>query len=153
MIANVYLLVTVCTSSIVASGSFTIQTHCIATAWELPGDSHIIIILTITITTLSCCNPKRLTLRSCDTVRKLSNQQPAPLLWQDLCPRWNYWWPQMSYYIGQYVKTCDLCLCIKVQQYPPVGELSPPPTPESHGDTISIDFIVKLPESHATMQL
>jgi Integrase zinc binding domain len=22
----------------------------------------------------------------------------------------NYWWPQMSCYIGQYVKTCDLCL-------------------------------------------
>ena len=61
---------------------------------------------------------------------------------------WNYWWPQMSCYIGQYVKTCDLCLHTKVQQSPPVGELSPLPTPESHWDTISIDFIVELPESH-----
>ena len=54
---------------IYAPYTFTIWTHCIATAWELPGDSHIVI-LTITITSLSCCNPQRLTLRSCDTVRK-----------------------------------------------------------------------------------
>ena len=60
----------------------------------------------------------------------------------------NYWWLQMSHYIGQYVKMCDLCLCTKVQQSPPVGELSPLPTPESCWDTISVDFIVKLPESH-----
>ena len=32
----------------------------------------------------------------------------------------NYWWLQMSRYIGQYVKTCDLCLCTKVQRSPPV---------------------------------
>jgi hypothetical protein len=27
----------------------------------------------------------------------------------------NYWWPQMSCYIGTYVKTCDLCNQMKVQ--------------------------------------
>ena len=54
----------------------------------------------------------------------------------------------MSCYIGQYVKMCDLCLHTKVQWSPPVGELSPLPTPESRLDTISVNFIVELPESH-----
>jgi hypothetical protein len=27
----------------------------------------------------------------------------------------NYWWPQMSHYIGIYVKHCDLCNWTKVQ--------------------------------------
>ena len=54
----------------------------------------------------------------------------------------------MSCYIGQYVKTCDLCLHTKAQQHLPVRELSPLPILESCWETISIDFIVKLPESH-----
>ena len=54
----------------------------------------------------------------------------------------------MSRYIGQYMKTCDLCLCTKVQWSLPVRELSLLPTLESRWDTISVDFIVKLPESH-----
>lgn len=28
----------------------------------------------------------------------------------------NYWWPQMSRYIGQYMSTCNMCLCTKPQQ-------------------------------------
>ena len=61
----------------------------------------------------------------------------------------NYWWPQMSCYISQYVKTCDLCLQTKVQRRPPIGELAPLPVPEFCWDTISVDFIVKLLESHS----
>ena len=54
----------------------------------------------------------------------------------------------MSHYIGQYVKTCNLCLRTKAQHWPLIGELAPLPVPEFHWDTISINFIVKLPESH-----
>ena len=54
----------------------------------------------------------------------------------------------MSCYIGQYVKTCDLCLRTKAQRQPPIGELAPLPIPEVHWDIISIDFIIKLLESH-----
>jgi len=35
----------------------------------------------------------------------------------------NYWWPQMSRYIGQYVSTCDLCLWTKPWRHSSVGKL------------------------------
>jgi hypothetical protein len=60
----------------------------------------------------------------------------------------NYWWPQMSRYIGIYVKHCDLCNRTKVQRRRPMGELHPSETPEAPWDTIIVDFIVELPESH-----
>jgi len=37
----------------------------------------------------------------------------------------NYWWPQMSRYIRQYVSTCDLCLRTKPIKQALVGELHP----------------------------
>ena len=43
----------------------------------------------------------------------------------------NYWWPQMSHYIGQYTRTCNPCLQTKIQQHHPMGELHPRTIPES----------------------
>jgi hypothetical protein len=60
----------------------------------------------------------------------------------------NYWWPQMSHYIGTYVKHCDLCKRTKVQHQQPIGELHPSETPEAPWDMISVNFIVELLESH-----
>jgi len=58
----------------------------------------------------------------------------------------NYWWLKMSRYIGQYTTTCDLCLCTKAHKRPPTGHLEPLPTPDGPWHTVSVDFIVKLPE-------
>ena len=59
----------------------------------------------------------------------------------------NYWWPHMSRYIGQYTATCNLCLWTKVLRQPPTGHLESLPTPDIRWDTVSVDFIVELPES------
>ena len=61
----------------------------------------------------------------------------------------NYWWLQMSQYVGQYVKTYNLSIQTKAQRHRPMGELQPLPIPKARWDTLSIDFIVELPESNS----
>jgi len=58
----------------------------------------------------------------------------------------NYWWPQMSRYIGQYVSTCDLCLWTKRWRHFPVGELQLLSILDARWDILSVDFVVELLE-------
>ena len=60
----------------------------------------------------------------------------------------NYWWPHMSHYVGEYTKTCDLCPQTKAQRQLPVGQLHPLQVPNARWETISVDFVVELPDSH-----
>ena len=60
----------------------------------------------------------------------------------------SYWWPNMSWYIRQYCKACNMCLCTKAQKQKPFGELNPLPIPKAWCDVVSIDFITELPDSH-----
>ena len=59
----------------------------------------------------------------------------------------NYWWPQMSRYIRQYVSTCDLCLRTKPIRQALVDKLHPLRILNSRWDTLSVDFVVELPLS------
>ena len=60
----------------------------------------------------------------------------------------NYWWLQMSRYVGKYVSTCDMCLHTKYIHQPPFRELHPLPVLDAPWDVASVDFIVELPESN-----
>jgi len=53
----------------------------------------------------------------------------------------------MSRYISQYISTCDLCLWTKPWRHSPVGELQLLSVPDARWDTLSVDFMVELPES------
>jgi len=59
----------------------------------------------------------------------------------------NYWWPQMSRYIGQYVSTYDLCIRTKLIRQALVGELHPLWIPDLRWDMLSVDFVMKFPLS------
>jgi hypothetical protein len=60
----------------------------------------------------------------------------------------NYWWPQLSHHVGQYIRTCDVCNQMKALRQLPHSELHLTEILDEHWDTVLVDFIGELPEAH-----
>jgi len=59
----------------------------------------------------------------------------------------NFYWPKMDENITEYVRSCDVCQPNKVIRHKKYGLLAPLEVPMSPWTAISMDFIVRLPES------
>lgn len=59
----------------------------------------------------------------------------------------NYWWPNMTRYIAQYVSTCDSCNRTKTFPTLPTGKLLPNRIPDRRWQIVTVDMITELPES------
>ena len=57
-------------------------------------------------------------------------------------------WPSIQTYSHTYVKSCKICARIKNATHKPYGLLQPLDIPERPWQSISMDFITKLPPSH-----
>jgi hypothetical protein len=59
----------------------------------------------------------------------------------------DYWWPKLRHTIARYLRNCDTCARIKPARHAPYGFLKPLPIPQRGWESVSMDFIVGLPES------
>jgi hypothetical protein len=59
----------------------------------------------------------------------------------------NYWWPSMSQFIDRYIEACDNCMRSKPKIREGYKQLKPNETPERRWGTISMDFVMPLPNS------
>ena len=58
-----------------------------------------------------------------------------------------FYWPNLRTILGDYISSCTTCQLNKPAREKPSGLLQPLPVPERPWDTITVDFIVKLPPS------
>lgn len=56
-----------------------------------------------------------------------------------------FWWPSLKADVLHHVSTCDLCMRNKARRHKPYGLLQPLEPPEQPFDSVSYDFITKLP--------
>jgi len=59
-----------------------------------------------------------------------------------------YYWPRMRDFVKRYVRNCDVCSRIKTTRHAPYGLLKPLEAPQQPWQSLSMDFIVKLPISN-----
>ena len=60
----------------------------------------------------------------------------------------NYWWPNITTFVKQYVTGCDTCQRMKNRPQQPFGPLVPNEVPNGPWEIITIDLITQLPESN-----
>jgi hypothetical protein len=60
----------------------------------------------------------------------------------------NFYWPSISLFVKDYIRTCDLCQRSKPPRHRPYGLLQPLPVPDRPWSSISLDHIVELPVSN-----
>src|SRR5882724_10093615 len=60
----------------------------------------------------------------------------------------NFWWPGMGCYIAEYMRGCDLCNHTKNSPSALAGKLMRNHIPNHRWQTISVDLITELPQSH-----
>lgn len=58
-----------------------------------------------------------------------------------------YYWPGIWQTVRRYIGECEMCQRNKAERHPPYGQLQPIPTLRKPWETITMDFIVKLPKS------
>ncbi|KAJ9515331.1 hypothetical protein QJQ45_006595 [Haematococcus lacustris] len=61
----------------------------------------------------------------------------------------HFWWPGMHAFVTACVRGCQVCQRNKSSTKKPAGLLQPLPVPEYPWDSVSMDFVVKLPKSEA----
>ena len=60
-----------------------------------------------------------------------------------------FWWPQMKNMIAEYIRSCPACQQNKGATTSPAGTLQPLEISEDRWASVSMDFIVRLPETKA----
>jgi hypothetical protein len=71
---------------------------------------------------------------------------PGRAVTLDLIRR-NYSWPGIQRLVRTYVTSCDICQRVKADRHKPYGLLNPLPVPQRPWESLSWDFVVKLPVS------
>jgi hypothetical protein len=57
------------------------------------------------------------------------------------------WWPKLPFDVKSFVRACHSCQVNKPANLAPAGLLQPLPVPDQYWDSVSLDFMVRLPRT------